>query len=193
MLVEVRNLHSPVYAGSGILVGEVFYGTEGRLVVGHYGAAVAYLGKEAKPLVVGERSFKPPAQPNAGDYDEPHFRNFLSVIRSRKVEDLVADVEEGHLSCAHFHLANISYRLGRDAPFQERQGVFTTDPEASEAFQRMQGHLQENKALTSDTTCRFGRPLQVNVESETVIGDSEANSLRSREYRAPFVVPEKVA
>jgi predicted dehydrogenase len=192
MLVEVRNLPSPAHAGSGIHVGEVFYGAEGRLVVGHYGAAVAYLGKDDKPLVVGEPSVKAPGKPSATDYDEGHIRNFLSVMRSRKVEDLFADVEEGHLSCAHVHLANISYRLGRDASFQARQGAFARDLETAEAFQRMQAHLHENKVMTQDTTCRFGRMLHVNAEAETLIGDREADMLRTREYRAPFVVPEKV-
>ena len=41
-----------------------------------------------------------------------HYGNFLKAVRSRKYEDLNADILEGHLSSALCHLGNISYRLG---------------------------------------------------------------------------------
>ncbi len=37
-----------------------------------------------------------------------HIENFISCIRSRKHPN--ADVEEGHISAALCHMANISYR-----------------------------------------------------------------------------------
>ena len=42
-----------------------------------------------------------------------HFGNFVKAVRSRKKEDLNADILEGHISSALCHLANISYRLGK--------------------------------------------------------------------------------
>jgi hypothetical protein len=141
---------------------------------------------------LGEPLSKQTAQQSAIDYDNSHFRNFLSVMRSRKVEDLYADVEEGHLSCCHVHLANISYRLGKDTPLQPRQAPFAGDPEATDAFQRMQAHLQDNHLLMQASTYRLGRLLHFDAEDETLNGDPEANALRTRAYREPFVVPEKV-
>jgi hypothetical protein len=44
------------------------------------------------------------------------FGSFLHAVRTRKVEDLNADVEHGHYSAALCHLANISYRLVRRFP-----------------------------------------------------------------------------
>jgi predicted dehydrogenase len=192
MLVEVRNLPSRDYPNTHMQVGAIFYGSEGHLIIGHYGDSTAYLGKDKKPLVLGEPMIKPPEKPSAVDYDNGHFRNFLSVMRSRKVEDLYADVEEGHLSCSHVHLANISYRLGTDASFSSRSATFASDAETSETFERMQAHLQDNHLLREGTTYRLGRLLHVNTTDETLDGDPEANALRTRAYREPFVVPEKV-
>jgi len=39
---------------------------------------------------------------------------------------------------------------------------------------------------------RLGRELRVDVEQETCGQDAEANRLLTREYRPPYVVPEKV-
>ncbi len=47
-----------------------------------------------------------------------HYNNFVSAVRSRRREDLKADIEQGHLSSALCHLANISYRLGRPTAFR---------------------------------------------------------------------------
>jgi len=43
-----------------------------------------------------------------------HWANFLDAIRSGKDETLTCDIIEGHYSTALPHLANISYRLGRE-------------------------------------------------------------------------------
>jgi hypothetical protein len=39
---------------------------------------------------------------------------------------------------------------------------------------------------------RVGRTINFDSKTFTCIGDSEANKHLSREYRKPFVVPEKV-
>ena len=44
-----------------------------------------------------------------------------------------------------------------------------------------------------DQKLRVGRKLEFDGSTETFKGDSEANGLLTRAYRAPFVVPEKVA
>jgi predicted dehydrogenase len=193
MLVEVRCLPSPAFGDTNVHIGEIFYGSEGHLVIGHYGDATAYLGKDKQPLVLGEPLTKPPGKPSATDYDQGHFRNFLAALRSRKTSDLFADVEEGHLTCCHVHLANMSYRLGKQMPFDPRRAVFSEDSDASDAFQRLQEHLADNRLLMKDTTYRLGRTLKFDTQSETIPGDAEAALLATRSYRQPFVVPDKVA
>ena len=54
----------------------------------------------------------------------PHLANFLAAVRSRRYQDLHADVEVGRQSADLCHFANISYRLGGQLlkfdPQQER-------------------------------------------------------------------------
>ena len=47
---------------------------------------------------------------------DEHWANFIAAVRSRKREDLNAEIEEGALSCNLMHLANISYRRRTHAP-----------------------------------------------------------------------------
>ena len=65
-------------------------------------------------------------------------------MRSRKVEDLNADILEGHYSAALCHLANISYRLGQEVPFNKPTGAFGDDKDAYETLARMEEHLKDN-------------------------------------------------
>ena len=121
-----------------------------------------------------------------------HFRNFLSAMRSRKAEELNGPILEGHLSSALCHLGNISYRLGTDQPFSSRTKAFGDDKEAAESFQRFEEHLAANSLPSDGLRYRLGPRLTLNAAKENFGSNKEANALLTREYRAPFVVPEKV-
>ena len=57
----------------------------------------------------------------------------------------------------------------------------------------MEEHLAGTNALALDgLKYRLGRKLVIDAAAEKVVGDDEANRLLTREYRQPFVVPEKV-
>ena len=122
-----------------------------------------------------------------------HFGNFIAAVRSRKVEDLNADILEGHYSAALCHLANISYRLGQEVPFNKSTEAFGDDKEAYETLARMEEHLKENKVALDGLNYRLGRKLTFDAATESFVGDSEANQLLTRHYRAPFVVPDHIA
>ncbi|NLZ03306.1 MAG: hypothetical protein GXY25_22560, partial [Pirellulaceae bacterium] len=66
----------------------------------------------------------------------PHFKNWIDAIRSRKHEDLNADVEQGHLSTTVCHLAKISCQLGRSVHFDPKTERFVNDPEADRYLRR---------------------------------------------------------
>ena len=68
----------------------------------------------------------------------PHFRNWLQAIRSRRHEDLNADVEQGHLSMTVCHLARISCKLGRSVHFDPQAERFVNDPEADKFLKRVE-------------------------------------------------------
>ena len=60
-----------------------------------------------------------------------HRAHFLKLVRSRRHEDLNCDIEQGHLSAALCHLANASYRAGRNLRFDPRTETFGADAEAN--------------------------------------------------------------
>jgi GFO/IDH/MocA oxidoreductase family protein len=65
-----------------------------------------------------------------------HFENFIDCVRSRKREDLRVEVEEGYMSTALCHLANIAYKTGRTLHFDPKTEVFPGDAEANALLTR---------------------------------------------------------
>ncbi len=106
---------------------------------------------------------------------------------------LNADILEGHYSSALCHLGNISYRLGEDVPFNPKTKAFGDNREAYETLERLEEHLSKGNGLNLDgVKYRLGRKLTIDAKTETIEGDADANRLLTRDYRKPYVVPEKV-
>jgi predicted dehydrogenase len=133
---EVRHWHTN--SEDGVTVGNIFYGSEGILLVKGYGTYETYLGRQREAG---------PKRSQGGELDL-HFSNFFQAMRSRDASSLNGPVETAHYSSALAHLGNIAFRLGRQLEF---------DPK----------------------TERFPH-------------DEEANAMLTREYRAPYVVPDQV-
>jgi predicted dehydrogenase len=176
LIFEVRGLPTEEYQGQK--VGNIFHCEGGTII-----------GKQFFPKGSKEAVTIPAAARGPGG---SHFGNFIAAIRSRQQSDLNADILEGHRSSALCHLANLSYRLGESLPFNPQTKAFGDNREAYETLGRMEEHLRTNKLVLDDMKCRIGRKLTVDAESETFLGDDEANRMLTREYRAPFVVPDKV-
>ena len=66
----------------------------------------------------------------------------------------------------------------------------------SERYAAMEDHLGKNGVNLDAETITLGQWLQFNPETEWFEGngdlDAKANALATREYRKPYVVPEKV-
>jgi predicted dehydrogenase len=120
--------------------------------------------------------------------------NFIEAVRSRRAKDLVSDMLQGHLSASLVHLGNISYRVGRTLPDREIHDRIAGNPELSAAYQRFQAHLAANGVDLDKTPVTLGAMLTFDPDTERFVGEFSpaANRLVSREYRAPFVVPEQV-
>jgi len=56
----------------------------------------------------------------------------------------------------------------------------------------MEEHLGANKSICPKLPLLLGEMLQVNPKTERFTNNDSANKLLTREYREPFVVPEKV-
>jgi predicted dehydrogenase len=102
-------------------IGNVFYGSKGYLVVEGYGKFRAFLGAKREPG---------PSMTQPGN----HFANFIAAVRSRQYREVNASAEEGAISCALIHLANISYRLGRTINFDAATYTCPGDKQATRMF-----------------------------------------------------------
>ena len=111
-------------AGQAQAVGNIWYGSKGYLANTKDGWQT-FMGKEGEP---GPKSESDPAYPG--------FVNFINVVRSRKREDQLAEVEEGAISTMLIHLANISYRTGRTLYFDPVTYTCKGDAEATAMFTR---------------------------------------------------------
>lgn len=121
-----------------------------------------------------------------------HFANFLASVRSRKVEDLNADILEGHQSSSLCHLANLSYRLGKKATVDEIASSLETieaHDDERETLERTRYYLVEAGVDLAKTPLTMGRHLRLDGDKERFLDDPEADALLGRVYRAPFVVP----
>ncbi len=123
---------------------------------------------------------------------EDHYANFIKAVHSRKTSDLHADILEGHLSSGLCHTGNISYRLGAQKSPDEIREAIQGDKGASETFGRMAAHLAANGVDITKDKITLGVPLKMNPKTEKFVGNAQANTMLTREYRAPFIVPEKV-
>jgi predicted dehydrogenase len=126
------------------------------------------------------------------DGETSHFANFVDAVRSRKQSELHADILEGHLSSALCHTGNISYRLGKPLSSAQCHDEIKSNKVLDECFSRMQEHLTANEVDISKTPVTLGVGLEMDPKMERFIGNAAADKLLTRDYRKPFVVPEKV-
>jgi len=191
ILCEVRNL--PKEKGTkkmdnfhGAGVGTVFH-CEGGSVVNNGQAATAYNTE-------GEEIKKFKNLPESDSSIISHLKNFVAAVRSRKAEELNAEILDGHLSAALCHMANTSHRLGSIAQpgaiAERTQG----NPQYKDAFERFQQHAQQNDIDLQKTPAVLGPWLTIDSKSEQFVGDfaEPANQLQRREYRKPFAISEDV-
>jgi hypothetical protein len=152
------------YGSQGIIAGTSLFDLEGKLV----------------------RTFE-------GKTDN-HFANFLQAVRSRKREDLNAEIVEGHQSTALCHIGNISWRLGQQvSPVELRQelGKLKAHDDVLETYDRTVQHLRENQVDLERSKLTMGRLLRLDPQREAFAGDSQADALLAGQYRKPFVVPSE--
>ncbi|MEW6239004.1 MAG: Gfo/Idh/MocA family oxidoreductase [Candidatus Omnitrophota bacterium] len=179
LIFEVRGLETEPYLGEG--TGDIMHFEKGYVVNNKF---VPNGGGAAEELPKVEVKLGP-------DEGHGHFGNFIAAVRSRKKSDLNAEIINGHYSAALCHLANISYRVGREFPFETAPKEFTGCDAAIDALERMKEHLTKNGVNLKEAHYRIGRKLIFNAKKEQFIDDPEANALLTRTYRKPFIVPDK--
>ncbi len=125
VLIFEMRIWNP-YGMEGQENGVAVYGSEGVIHIGRW------RGKDGQ-WEYGFRAYDKDHQLIAQEYDQEdqgwHHRNFLECVRSRKAP--AAEIEQGHISSVHSHLANIVARTGRTVRFDAQTQSIRGDPEAN--------------------------------------------------------------
>ena len=182
LLFEVRGLtnKNPNYPN---VVTNEFYTTEGTIKQG--GTFQPKSGGKAEKVEVDD---VPRVAPGGA------FGAFINAMRSRKPEDNNCDAETAHFSSALIHLANISYRLGEQGNYDKARGAIGDNKEVVASLERIRDNTKAVGVPIDKTTYTVGPTLTFDPATEKFTGEhaDAANKLLTREYRAPFVVPESV-
>lgn len=104
-------------------IGIIFYGTEGYLEFDYHSSWRAYKGEEKAPFA--SREIQDPSR------QDLLIANFMEAIRANDESKLYCNIRDAHYSSTLCHLANISYRLGRDLNFMGEYEKFAEDSEAN--------------------------------------------------------------
>jgi hypothetical protein len=136
MELEVRSLFSNYEKGEK--GGCFFYGSKGWMHLGNKSFEV-YLGTENETGPSLKQS-----DLELSEYDkakiDPHFVNFLDCMRSRRWQDLNADILDGHMSTSMMLMGNIAYRTGRKLIFNGNAEKFVNDDDANTYLTRQYRH-----------------------------------------------------
>ena len=156
--LEVRSLPTPNEPWGNLWLGTKGYatilndfqvflsGNERAAINGQTSTAAFSTGlqqdRSNKPsLVVTQADLEPDPS-----YDElikaridPHFQNFVDCVKSRNQKDLLADIEQGHISTAMMHMGNTAYHTGRKLIFDGMAERYVNDKEADSYLSRPDG------------------------------------------------------
>ena len=185
IVFEVRGLEtSPLLQ---VEVGTIFYGSEGYVVI----ASLSAVDPTGKTVASGGAAFDRKGKivrvfSSEGDL---HFPNFVAAAKARNPKLLRAEILDGHLSCAHSHLANVSYYLARPASVAEIKTALASwkaNEDLGDCLERTVKHLAASGVDVNKTPIALGPALAIDAERETVIDNPAACALLSREFRAPF-------
>jgi len=198
LIFEVRGLPSKPdskemdkYRGSSIGVIVQYEG--GHVLCPNYNDATVF-DKEGKEMRKFSRSSKEVESEGSAPESETenHYANFLKAVRSRKTADLNGKIIDGHISSGLCHVGNISYQLGKKSAPGVIKEKLQGNTEALDSWERMNEHLVANQVDLGKDQLALGEFLKLDPKTEKFIGNAAADKLLTREYRAGFVVPEKV-
>jgi predicted dehydrogenase len=134
---ETRGLYTNEESGSGIRIGNIFYGTQGYLELNNT-TWKAFRKREKEPFASSKEKAAATNDPTflAPPGGTEHYANFIDGIRSGKDDRLNCDIKEGFYSSALPLLANISYRVGHELTFNGEKEKFVNDPKADSLLTR---------------------------------------------------------
>lgn len=116
------------------------------------------------------------------------FGNFLTCVRDNTPEKLNAPMRIAHYSASLAHVANISYRLGQPASWQECVEAMGGHAILQERMENVRVQVQKVLTGVDWNNYRFtlGEALAIDNETETFPGNDRANALLGRPGRKPY-------
>lgn len=121
-----------------------------------------------------------------------HMKNFIESVRAGKYTKDVLHIRHGHHAASLAHLANTSYRLGKQMSNGEIKERLQGDKMGREIFENFMKMLADNKIDTAQEQCVVGPWLDFHPQTEKFTGEfaEEANKLMVEEYAKGFELPE---
>ncbi len=128
---------------------------------------------------------------------ESHMPNFLECMRNRKYDNLRAPIEMGHLSTSACLIGNISYKTGKPAVIDQIREKLKSHELASDAFNNIVKHLNNNNVDLENTPLNLGPWLTLdskNSKIEAVNGVTQGEELEKANfqmkdvYRPPYEI-----
>ena len=139
-IFEFATRGLPTNNEGGVKIGNIFYGSEGRLEIDSEGDWKTFFGHKSEPgpesaKVPPGKSGKSDANLHVGGGMDDHFVNFTDAVRANDRSKLSCDIEVGFRSSALPILANIAYKLGRELKFDGKRERFA-DADANRVLKR---------------------------------------------------------
>jgi len=164
----------------GIRCGNIIHCEGGYYAFGEFGGGIIY-DNDGKRI----KQFKARGAGN-------HQQNFIDAVRSRRREDLTAEIADGHISSSLCHMGNISHLLGKESAPKRIAGEMKALQGMSDAFERFAAHLDANEIDISKEKAALGPMLAFDPEKEVFIGKhaGDANKLMTKKYRKGFSIAD---
>ncbi|MCX6855465.1 MAG: hypothetical protein NTV80_11245, partial [Verrucomicrobia bacterium] len=121
-----------------------------------------------------------------------HMVNFINSVRAGKLINSNLHVSHGFHAASLAHLANISYRLGKDVSVDVVRERLKNDAAGLETYEHFVQNLVDNKIDLNVDKISAGPWLEFDPVSEQFTGEfaEEANKLAKEEYAPGFELPE---
>ena len=142
------------------------------------------------------------AEGKAYDNDNKTIEKFENIDGARFRKDFYVAIKEGkvpvthnavtgHMAGALAHMANHSYRLGKNTAQEEIKEKLKDNALFTETFERMLTHLKDNKLDADLSKIVLGPMLSLDPKTEKYTGQfaDEANKLDMEHYRKEFSIP----
>jgi predicted dehydrogenase len=134
---NAEGMHKRGERGTGILIGDIWYGEKGRLEMDDGGNWTAF-DNDDKVIADSKNIIEEKSDANVtvGQGSGGHYGNFVEAVRANRQDLLTCDIEVGFRSSVLPAIANISYRVGRELKWDGKKEQFVGDAEANKLLRR---------------------------------------------------------